>query len=181
MTQAQNKTTKPIILFKNLRWLQLHTDKRANSLSWHFKAFIPWPQTFCHPYLLLQVLYMPASDTDWIPKYSSLSLLTLCPAPSSLPPASSSHWNSTGISRCLESDPPIIFHDSWADFSQMLEISSNSGSQSNFRCCCFSKFISVHGLLYLLSYIFGVSHHSYWGIIETLKLYIFKVYNIMIW
>ena len=32
---------------------------------------------------------MPASDTDWIPKYSSLSLLTLCPAPSSLPPASS--------------------------------------------------------------------------------------------
>lgn len=104
-----------------------------------------------------------------------------CPAPSSPPPAPSSHWNSTGLSRCLESNPPIIFPDSWADFSQMLEISSNSGSQSNFCCCCFSKFILVHGLLYLLSYIFGVSHHLYWGIIETLKLYIFKVYNMMIW
>ena len=112
---------------------------------------------------------MPASDTDWIPKYSSLSLLTLCPAPSSLPPASSSHWNSTGISRCLESDPPIIFHDSWADFSQMLEISSNSGSQSNFRCCCFSKFISVHGLLYLLSYIFGVHEKNNFCIHDLYK------------
>ena len=40
-----------------------------------------------------------------------------CSAPSSPPPASSSHWNSTGISRCLESNPPIVFPDSWADFS----------------------------------------------------------------
>lgn len=93
------------------------------------------------------ILHCPCSHSVWLP-----------PPPPPLPPASSSCWNSTGISRCWESSPTMIFPDSWADFFfQMPVISSNSGSWSNFCCCCFSKFISNSDLLHLLSCIFAVS------------------------
>lgn len=54
-------------------WIKTSLDfitYKINSkfLSWHFKVFIPWPQTFFFPSLsFITSLYMPVNDTDWPP------------------------------------------------------------------------------------------------------------------